>query len=94
MITAYLSEQGIDLRFDTFTENLSKQQWESLLDELKSHHIPGLYQQGARSHASLWPSGQTHVMIYITPKTVTRDAALSILKKWNFTVVEQNEFEQ
>jgi hypothetical protein len=91
MITAFVNETGINLCMDGLSDNLSREQWESLLDELKSQHMPGYYPQGKRSHISLSPTGQTNVVIYFTDETVTKDEAVTILKKWNFPVLDSGE---
>ena len=74
------------------SENLSRGQWEALLDELKSQFIPNLYQYGKRSHADIQTStGTTRVVIYLTEKTVTMAQAIAILKNWNFQVFDVRE---
>lgn len=51
MIQAHVNESGIVLRFNSFgPDNLAPEEWKSLLDELKSHYIPGFYQHGKRLH--------------------------------------------
>jgi hypothetical protein len=82
MITAHVNKMAVVLRFAP-ADNLSHGKWEALLDELKSHYIPSFYQYGKRSHADFGESGKTRVVIYFTPKTVTLDEAIVILKKWN-----------
>jgi hypothetical protein len=52
MITAHVNEMGIVLRYSP-TENLSRDDWEKLLDELKSHYIPSFYQFRFSSSDSL-----------------------------------------
>jgi hypothetical protein len=90
MITAHVNQMGIVLRF-TPSDNLSHEKWEALLDELKSHYIPSFYQYGKRSHVDFTEAGETRVVIYFTPKTVTIDKAISILKKWNIQVFDVRE---
>jgi hypothetical protein len=91
MITAHVNEMAIVLRYPMF-ENLSREQWETLLDELKSQFIPSLYQFGKRSHADSDAStGLSRVVIYLTDKTVTMDEAIAILKRWNFQVFDVRE---
>jgi len=89
MVTAHVNEQGIILRFDTPSENLSLDGWEQLLDELKSHYIPSFYQYKKRMHVDFGgDSGKMRVVIYFTPKTVTIDEAVAILKKRNINVAD------
>lgn len=91
MITAHVNEQGIVLRFP-LAENLGHDDWEKLLDELKSHYIPSFYQNGKRAYVdSAGSDGKTRVVVYFTSKTVTMDQAISILKKWNFEVFDVRE---
>jgi len=47
MMTGACEFRGIVLRFGVH-ENLSSQAWEILLDQLRSEHIPGLYQNGKK----------------------------------------------
>ena len=91
MITAHVNEMGIVLRFDSASENLSHDEWESLLDELKSHYIPSSYGRGKRSYADFSEiregnAGRLRVVIYFTPKTGTLNEAVGILEKRNITV--------
>jgi protein subunit release factor A len=91
MITAHVNEMAIVLRYPQ-SENLTHEQWETLLDELKSHYIPSMYQTGKRSYADFQAgSGQTRVVIYFTDKTVTMDDAIAILMKWKFEVFDVRE---
>jgi hypothetical protein len=90
MITAHVNQMGIVLRFAP-SDNLSHEKWEALLDELKSHYIPSFYQYGKRSHVDSTDSGKTRVVIYFTPRTVTVDKAIAILKKWNIQVFDVRE---
>jgi hypothetical protein len=94
MITAHVNEMGIVLRYAP-SDNLTHEQWEVLLDELRSHYIPSFYQYGKRLHAELQDkqgeSGYMRVVIYFTPKTVTSDEAINILEKRNITVVDVRE---
>jgi hypothetical protein len=91
MITAHVNEMAIVLRYPQ-SDNLTHEQWETLLDELKSQHIPSLYPMGRRSYADVQTgSGQTRVVIYFTDKTVTMDDAIAILRKWKFDVFDVRE---
>lgn len=96
MITAHVNQSGIVLRFDSLSENLSHDEWESLLDELKSHYIPSFYARGKRAYADFsgvreGSSGKLRVVIYFTPKTVTIDNAVEILRRRNFRVFDVRE---
>lgn len=85
-MTAHVNADAIVLLFDV-TENLPSQQWEMLLDQLRSEHIPGLYRKGKRLHVSIEPGGgKTRAVIYLTDKTVTRDQAIDVLHHWNIVV--------
>jgi hypothetical protein len=89
MITAHVNEQGIVIRFDSVSENFSHDEWEALLDELKSHYIPSFYQYEKRMHVDFGgESGKMRAVIYFTPKTVTMDEAIAILKKRNIAVYD------
>ena len=90
MMTAHVNEMGIVLRYPP-SDNLSHDQWEKLLDELKSHYIPSFYQYGKRSHADFAEGGDVRVVIYFTSKTVTIDEAIAILKERNITVFDVRE---
>lgn len=91
MITAHVNEMGIVMRFDSPADNLSKDAWQSLLDELKSHYIPSFYQYGSRSHTDVSAEGKTRVVVYFTPQTVTMDEAIAILKKRGIDVKDVRE---
>ena len=88
MITAHVNEMGIVLRFDSLAENLSSEDWNSLLDELKSHYIPSFYQYGKRMHIDVNTDGKVKVVIYLTPQTVTMDEAIAVLKGRQITVFD------
>ena len=87
-MTAHVNEQGIVLRFKSFAENLSRDQWQSLLDDLKSHPIPRKYPYGKRSVVAPAQQGMTQVTIYFTPQTATVEESIAILKKWNIEVFD------
>jgi hypothetical protein len=91
MITAHVNEQGIVLRLSRLSDNLSHDDWEKLLNELKSHYIPSFYQYGKRLYVELDPNAGMRVVIYFTDKTVTMDEAIPILKKRNFEVHDVRE---
>ena len=55
-------------------------EWESLLNELKSEHIPGWYQDGKRMDGSV-AEGKAHVFIYRTPEMPPEPQVLEILKR-------------
>jgi hypothetical protein len=88
MITAHVNEMGIVMRFDSPLDILTREGWEELLDELKSHYIPSFYPHGKRLHVDVTPEGKTRAVIYFTPNTATIDEAIPILKKRNIQVVD------
>jgi hypothetical protein len=55
-------------------------QWNSILDELKSEHLPGLYQRGKRMGMNI-VDGRLHAYIYRTGKTPPEPEILEILKR-------------
>jgi hypothetical protein len=91
---AHVNKEQIVLVFVP-RDNLLHDEWELLLDELKSHHIPNLYPPGKRSHVDLeWEesSVKSHrVLIYLTTKTVTMDEAIAILKRRNIEIAPQSD---
>jgi hypothetical protein len=91
MITAKVNDMGIVLTFDSPADNLSRDGWEALLDELKSQYIPSFYRYGKRMHVDVSPEGKHRAVIYLTHKTVTVDDAIGILKKRNMNVVDLRE---
>jgi hypothetical protein len=91
MITAHVNEMGIVLRLDAPSDNLSRDGWESLLDELKSHHIPSFYGYGKRMHVDVSETGQIRAVIYFTSDTVTIDQAIPILKKRSIRVFDARQ---
>lgn len=92
MIKAHVNELGIVMRFDSPADNLSPEEWEALLDELKSHHIPSFYQHGKRMLVEVGPEGKLRAVVYFTPQMVTMDDAIATLKKRKIAVsdVRQN----
>ncbi len=56
-------------------------QWNSVLDELKSEHRPGVYQHGKRMGMSI-VNGMLHAYIYRTAKTPPDSEILEILNKY------------
>jgi len=88
MITAHVNAMGIVMRFDSLVDNLSKEGWEALLDELKSHYIPSFYQYEKRLHVEVTAEGKLRAVIYFTPQTVTMDEAIAILKNYQINVVD------
>jgi hypothetical protein len=54
--------------------------WDSLLNELKAEHIPGMHQEGKRMAVSL-VQGTVHALIYRTAKTPPETQILEILKR-------------
>jgi hypothetical protein len=55
-------------------------QWNSLLDELKSGHHPGVYQHGKRMGTSI-VEGKLHAYIYRTANTPPESEILEILNR-------------
>ena len=89
MISARVNKQSIVLRFDG-EENLPSQEWEMILDQLKSEHIPRLYQRGKSLHVSIEPdTAKTRVVIYLTDKTATKKQAIDVLRHWNIDVRDE-----
>jgi hypothetical protein len=60
----------------------SSEWWDALLNKLKSHHIPSLYQNGKR----MWADPFGTAMIYFTSDMVSVDEAVEILKQTGFNV--------
>lgn len=89
-MTAHVNERGIVLRFGG-AGGLTHDEWEQLLDELRSHYIPSFYQYGKRLHVDVNAEGQMRAVIYFTPQTVTMDDAIAILKNWNIEVSDVRE---
>jgi hypothetical protein len=56
--------------------------WDALLNKLKSHHVPGRYQDGRR----MWADAFGTAMVYFTPDTVSVDEAVEVLKQTGFEV--------
>jgi hypothetical protein len=54
-------------------------EWESLLNDLKAEHIPGMHQDGKRMAISV-VGGKIHALIYRTEKTPPEPQILQILK--------------
>jgi hypothetical protein len=79
MMFANVNEERIVLRFN-FADNFPPHQWEMLLDQLRSRHIPGLYQLGKRMAVAQGPDGRTESTIYFTAETVSFDEAVHILR--------------
>ena len=55
-------------------------EWESLLNELKAEHVPGLYQDGKRMGVSI-VDGKAHGFIYRTASMPTEAKILEIFKR-------------
>jgi hypothetical protein len=89
-MTAHVNERGIVLRFKP-ASNLTHDEWERLLNELRSHYIPSFYQTGKRLHVDVSADGQMRAVIYFTPQTVTVDEAIAILKRWQIEVHDVRE---
>ena len=56
--------------------------WNTLLDKLKAHHIPGRYQDGKR----MWADSRGNAIIYFTSDTVSPDNADKLLEECGFDV--------
>src|ERR1700691_5699220 len=92
MIKAHVNEMGIVMRFDSMADNLSSVQWNSLLDELKSHYIPSFYQYEKRMHVDFnAEGGGMRGVVYSTPQTAAMDEASKILKKRGMEVFDVRE---
>ena len=92
MIKAHVNEMGVVMRFDSMADNLSSVQWNSLLDELKSHYIPSFYQYEKRVHVDFnAEGGEMRAVVYFTPQTVAMDEAIKILKKRGMEVFDVRE---
>jgi hypothetical protein len=59
-----------------------------LLDELKAHNVPGLYQEGKRMSVDVSGAGEMRGVVYFTPSTVSMDEAIEILKKRGINVYD------
>jgi hypothetical protein len=55
-------------------------EWESVLNELKAEHIPGMHQDGKRMAVSV-VQGKVHALIYRTEKAPPEAQILEILKR-------------
>lgn len=87
-MTAHVNEIGIVFRLVSLADNPSSEEWERLLDELKSHHIPSFYKYGRRMSVDADHNGRTRAVMYFTTKTVKVDEAIAILKERNITVFD------
>jgi len=82
---AHISEQANVIHFSP-SENPSSEEWDRLLDKLKSVNIPGYYEAGRRMRVLVDPEERMRVLIFLTTETVTVDDAISILQEWNIDV--------
>jgi len=64
----------------------SREWWKTLLDKLKSQHLPGRYQYGKRMLAGAPKLGDA--TIYFTENTVSEPEAVEILKQSGFEVFQ------
>jgi hypothetical protein len=79
------------MRFDSMADNLSSDQWTTLLDQLKSHYIPSFYQLGKRMHVDFSAAGGgMRAVVYLTPQTVSMDEAVRILRQRGMQVFDNN----
>jgi hypothetical protein len=60
-------------------------EWESILNDLKAEHIPGMHQDGKRMAVSI-VQGKVHALIYRTAKTPPEQQILEILKSHGIAV--------
>jgi hypothetical protein len=87
MATAHVNELGIVFRgFGPLKQTPAW--WDSLLDELKTHHVPGLQPTGKRLTIDVAAGGGHRGIVYFTPSTVTMDEAIPILKKHGVEVYD------
>jgi hypothetical protein len=80
MITAHVNELGIVFRGHNPIDQPTVW-WESLLDELKAHHVPSLHPTGKRMSVDVSAEGVVRAVVHFTPSTVGIDEAIKILKK-------------
>lgn len=80
MITAHVNELGIVFRgHNPIDQPIAW--WESLLDELKAHHVPSLHPTGKRMSVDVSAGGKVRAVVHFTPSTVGIDEAIKILEK-------------
>jgi len=87
-MTGHVNEQGIVFRGHN-PVIYTGLWWNSLLDELKSQHLPGLYPAGARmmtDNSGL--GGAMRSVVYFTPDTVGIDEAIQILTRHGVEVYD------
>jgi len=82
MATAHISEMGIVFRRLNPLQQ-TPAWWDSVLNDLKAHHVPSLQKAGER----LTTDGH-HGIMYFTSSTVTADEAIPILKKHGVEVYD------
>ena len=87
MATAHVNELGIVLRGLNPIDQPAGW-WESLLDELKAHHIPSLHQRGKRMSVDASACGGVRGVVHFTADTVSKDQAIEILKKRGIAVYD------
>jgi len=88
MATAHVNELGIILRgFNSLDQPTAW--WESLLDDLKSRHIPSFYRRGKRMFVDAsGVNGAVRGVVYLTPNTVSADEAVTILERRGLDVYD------
>jgi hypothetical protein len=79
-VTAHVNELGVVFRGHT-PQDQPPAWWESLLDELKAHHVPSLHPTGKRMSVDVSAEGVVRAVVHFTPSTVGIDEAIKILKK-------------
>mgnify|MGYP001602649576 CR=1 FL=1 len=85
---AHANDHAIVIHFLP-SEEPSSEEWENLLDQLKSVNIPGYYEAGRRMRVLIDPEEKMRVLIFLTPETVSVDDALDILRRWNIEVHDE-----
>jgi len=80
MMTAHVNELGIVFRGHNPTDQPTAW-WESLLDELRAHHVPSLHPTGKRMSVDVGASGGIRAVVHFTPSMVGLDEAIKILER-------------
>jgi hypothetical protein len=64
------------------TSSLPKEEWETLLDDLKAEHVPAFTPTGKRMAVGVSPTGRIDAFIYRTTQ-MSDDEVVRILKEHN-----------